>query len=148
MPVAYRIDHEARVVVTACHGVLADDEVFGHQEEVWSRSEVAGYDELVDMTAVTHIALPSIERVQDLATLSVRMDDKYSRSRFAIVAPTDIAFGLGRMFQALREMDRSSTKQVGVFRTMQEALNFLQLKHPLELPKIPATDRSIPAERA
>jgi hypothetical protein len=66
------------------------------------------------------------------------MDDKYSRSRFAIVAPTDIAFGLGRMFQAFREMDRSSTKQVGVFRTMEEALSFLQIEHPLELPKLSA----------
>ncbi|HET9886711.1 MAG TPA: hypothetical protein VFR10_04300 [bacterium] len=138
MPISYRIDHEAHVVVAAGHGVLTDADVFGYQQGVWHRDDVAGYDELVDMTRVTQIALPSIDRVQDLARLSVRMDDKYSRSRFAIVAPTDIAFGLGRMFQSLRELDRESTKQVGVFRTMQEALNFLQLDHPLELPEIPA----------
>jgi hypothetical protein len=42
------------------------------------------------------------------------------------------------MFQTFREMDRSSTKQVGVFRTMEEALSFLQIEHPLELPKLPA----------
>jgi hypothetical protein len=138
MPIAYRVDHEARVVIAAGHGVLTDAEVFDYQQEVWGRSDVTGYDELVDMTQVTQIALPSVDRVQDLAQLSVRMDDKYSRSRFAIVAPTDIAFGLGRMFQAFREMDRSSTKQVGVFRTMEEALSFLQIEHPLELPKLSA----------
>ena len=138
MGIAYRIDHKARVVVAAGYGVLTDEEVFGHQQDVWSRSEVAGYDELMDMTAVTKIAIPAIERVEDLARLSVQMDDKYSRSRFAIVAPTDIAYGLGRMFQTLREMDRSSTKQVGVFRTMQDALAFLQIDHPLEMPEIPA----------
>jgi hypothetical protein len=138
MPISYRIDHDARVVVAAGHGVLTDADVFGYQQDVWQRDDVAGYDELVDMTRVTQIALPSIDRVQDLARLSVRMDDKYSRSRFAIVAPTDIAFGLGRMFQSLRELDRESTKQVGVFRSMQEALNFLQIDHPLELPEIPA----------
>jgi len=138
MPITYRVDHEARVVVAAGYGVLTDADVFDYQQDVWQRSDVAGYDELVDMTQVTQIALPSVDRVQDLARLSVRMDDKYSRSRFAIVAPQDIAFGLGRMFQTLREMDRSSTKQVGVFRTMQEALSFLQADHPLELPEIPA----------
>jgi hypothetical protein len=138
MPIAYRVDHEARVVIAAGHGVLTDAEVFDYQQEVWGRSDITGYDELVDMTQVTQIALPSVDRVQDLAQLSVRMDDKYSRSRFAIVAPTDIAFGLGRMFQAFREMDRSSTKQVGVFRTMEEALSFLQIEHPLELPKLSA----------
>jgi hypothetical protein len=138
MPIVYRVDHEAHVVIAAGHGVLTDADVFGYQQEVWGRSDVAGYDELVDMTQVTQIALPSVDRVQDLAQLSIRMDDKYSRSRFAIIAPTDIAFGLGRMFQAFREMDRSSTKQVGVFRTMEEALSFLQIDHPLELPKLPA----------
>jgi hypothetical protein len=138
MPITYRVDHEARVVVAAGYGVLTHADVFDYQQEVWHRSDVAGYDELVDMTAVTNIAIPAIERVEDLARLSVQMDDKYSRSRFAIVAPTDIAYGLGRMFQTLREMDRSSTKQVGVFRTMQDALAFLQIDHPLELPEIPA----------
>jgi hypothetical protein len=35
-------------------------------------------------------------------------------------APNDIAFELGRMFAAHREMNTQSRKSVGVFRTLEE----------------------------
>jgi hypothetical protein len=66
------------------------------------------------------------------------MDDKNTKSRFAIVAPADVAFGLGRMYQAYRTLDRRSTKEVGVFRTMREALAFLRREDAtFEMPKLP-----------
>jgi hypothetical protein len=50
------------------------------------------------------------------------MDPKAPPSRFAIVAPRDFEFALGRMYGAHRELDSRSTKQVGVFRSREEAL--------------------------
>ena len=41
--------------------------------------------------------------------------------------PRDLIFGLGRMYQACREQSERGTKQVGVFRTMDEALRWLRL---------------------
>ena len=135
MPIAYRVDHDARVVVAAGHGVFSDSDVFTYQREVWSRKDVAGYNELIDMTRVERIALPSTERVRDLAQLAAGMDDISSSSRMAVVAPDDFAFALGRMFQAHRELDRRSTKKIGIFRTMAEALAFLEIHHPLATPE-------------
>ena len=137
MPIIYRVDHEARVVVAAGYGIFSDSDVFGYQREVWSRKDVEGYNELVDMARVEKIALPSADRVRDLAALAAAMDPPHVKSRMAVVAPANLAFGLGRMFQAHRELDRRSTKEVGIFRTMEEALGFLQLEHPLEMP-VPA----------
>jgi len=97
----------------------------GYQRDVWSRPEVAGYDELVDMTQVEHIALPSAGDVRELSKLSAGMDARSSASRFAIVAPNAFAFGLGRMYEAYRNMDDRSTKKVSVFRSLDEALAFL-----------------------
>jgi hypothetical protein len=51
MPLAHRIDHRLRLVLAWASGTLTDEEVFAYQKEVWSRPDVAGYDELVDMTA-------------------------------------------------------------------------------------------------
>ena len=136
MPLAYRLDHEARVIVTAGYGTLTDDEVFGYQRELGSLEEAIGYDELVDMTHVTHIALPSTARVGDLAAVAAGMDAVRRSSKFAIVAPDDLAFGLGRMFQTRRELERDSTTEVGVFRTMEEALAFLGIDRPLTLPTL------------
>jgi hypothetical protein len=135
MPIVYRVDHESRVVVAAGKGTLTDADVFSYQREVWSRADVAGYNELIDMTGVKQISLPSAERVRDLAELAAGMDNNASKSRLAIVASGDGAFGLGRMFQSYRELNPQSTKEVGVFRTMPGALAWLRIDHSLAMPE-------------
>jgi hypothetical protein len=128
MPIAYHVDHERKVVFAAGSGTFTDADVFGYQREVWSRPDVIGYRELIDMTAVERIEQPTPERIQQLAELSAEMDAVARSTRFAIVAPTTIAYGLGKMYQAMREMQDRSTKEVGVFRTRGEALAFLGLE--------------------
>ena len=128
MPIKYKIDHARRLVVTAGYGTFTDADVFGYQHEVWSRPDTIGYNELVDMTAVKHIALPSVGRIRQLATLGAEMDAPALKSKFAIIAPDDIAFGLGRIFANHRSLDDRSTKEVGVFRAAAEAFAFLGLQ--------------------
>jgi hypothetical protein len=136
MPIVYRIDHDHRLVLVRGHGSLTDDAVFGYQRSVWSRQDVAGYSELVDVTEVTEIKLPSVQRLRDLASLAASMDDQSSSSRLGIVAPDDEAFGLGRMFQAYRGLEKGPTKEVGVFRTLAEAFAFLGITDPPPLPDV------------
>jgi hypothetical protein len=137
MPFLYRIDTTIRVVVTAGHGMITDVDVFGYQREVWSRPDVGGYDELIDMTRVTSIEVSSSGRVRDLAALSADMDATVTGTRLAIVAPDDLAYGLGRMYQNYRELNPLTRREVGVFRTMEEALAFLQIEHAVSLPDLP-----------
>ena len=99
--------------------------MFGYQRQIFSDPAVAGYDELVDMTQVEEIQLPSHARARELAELSASMDHPAHETRFAIVAPQNVAFGIGRMYEMLREMQPGSGKKVGVFRTTEEALAFL-----------------------
>jgi hypothetical protein len=128
MPIDYVIDHEHRVVRTRVLGVMTDDDVFAYQSTVWSRPDVLGYDELVDMSEVRHIALPSITRIRDLANLSVQKDPPGRVSKFAIVAPGDIAYMMGRLYKAIRNATSGSTRKIGVFHTLPEALKFLGLE--------------------
>jgi len=137
MPMVYRIDSEARVVVAAGYGAITEEDVFGYQKEVWSRSDVAGFHELIDMTRVTDIVAPSAGRVRDLAALSAEMDATLAGTRAAIVAPDDLAFGMGRMYQNYRELNPLTVREVGVFRTMEEALVFLRMDRALALPDAP-----------
>ena len=125
MPIEYRIDHIKKLVLVKVRGTMTDEEVFGYQRDVWSGDDTAGYDELVDMSEVEHIALPSVDRVRQLASLSAGMDAPSSPSKLAIIAPQDVAFGLGRMYATYRQMDARSRKHVGVFRSRKEALAFL-----------------------
>jgi hypothetical protein len=127
MPIAYTIDHAQRLVTASGHGALTGDDIFGYQQEVWSRPEVAGYDELVDMTHVEQIDLRSVDHIKQLAELSASMDATATQSKLAIVAPGDYAFGLGRMYESYRRLEGRTTKRIGVFRSMAEARGFLEL---------------------
>jgi hypothetical protein len=137
MPITYRIDHEIRLVIARGYGTLTDDDIFGYQRDVSSREDARGYNALVDMTDVSEIKPPSAQRVQDLAAVAAQMDAVSPPSRFAIVAPGDLAFGLGRMFQVQRELQKGSTREVRVFRILSDALAFLKIDHAVSLPPLP-----------
>ena len=104
---------------------MTADDLFGYQRTVWSRPDVQGYDELVDMTAVTSIPAPSPDSVHALAALAASMDPPAVRSKFAIIAPDDLAYGLGRMYQTHRGLAGGPRKEVAVFRTVRDGLAWL-----------------------
>jgi hypothetical protein len=125
MPIVYDIDLARRLVTAKGHGKISEQDMFAYQQDVWSRPEVAGFNELIDMSAVEIGNPPPAEDLRQLAAFSAAMDPTEPKSKFAIVAPQLLAFGLGRMYEAYRAMDPRSTKEVGVFRTVAEALAFL-----------------------
>lgn len=134
MPLVYRIDRDAKVVVAAGYGTLTDADVFAYERETGARSDMIGYDELIDMSSVTGINMVMDDRVEELATEAAARDAVHGPAKLAIVAPGDIAFQLSRIFQICRRGEPGSTKNVGVFRAMDAALEFLHLDHPLALP--------------
>src|SRR5512136_1540987 len=125
MPIEFQCDHEKRLVLAKACGVLTEEEIFGYQREVWSREDVTGYDEVIDMSGVEKIESALSNRIKDLAALAASMDTRSTRTKFAIVAANDYAFGLGRMYEAHRAMNDRSTKEVAVFRTMEDALAWI-----------------------
>src|SRR5688572_7494924 len=104
MPIRYQIDDEHRIVLTTGHGLLTDQEVFEYKQSVWSHATVAGYDELLDMTEVERIAIPSAERLREPARLSAAMDVPIP-SRVAIVANDLVTTGIARMYEVFRRLD-------------------------------------------
>ncbi|HET7251318.1 MAG TPA: hypothetical protein VFI79_15810, partial [Gemmatimonadales bacterium] len=69
--------------------------------------------------------LPSGDNMRALAELSASMDIPTTHSKFAIIATTDEAFGLSRMYETYRHLEGKSTKQVRVFRSLTEAHAYL-----------------------
>jgi hypothetical protein len=133
MPIDYRVDHERRLVLAEGYGAVTADDIFAYQRETWSRTDVSGYDELVDMTAVVQIVEPTSDGMRRLAGLSAQTDPPSGGTRFAIVAPQDFAYGLGRMYEAYRALNPRSTKQIAVFRSREEAFRWLSRTGALDV---------------
>ena len=126
MPIEYRVDHQRQVVFAEAHGPLTSEDFFDYQADLGSHPELVAYNELVDMTDAVLSPTEPV-RLDDLAVLSARTDPPAYVSRLAIVAPGDLTFGMARRYQTYRELTPGSTKAVGVFRTRQEALQWLGL---------------------
>jgi hypothetical protein len=127
MPITYEILHDQRLVHAVATGTFTREDAFGYQREVWSRTDVRGYDQLVDMTAVERIDVPfpTGEAMQELVSLAATMDDPAVRSKFAIVATSPFAYGLARMYATYRALNPRSTREVAVFRSPGEARAWL-----------------------
>lgn len=125
MPLEYEIDHARKLVIATGRGIVTDTDFFDYQKTVWSRADVVGYDEMVDMTTVTKIDPVDPEKLRALAALSASMDDQQHTTKLAIVAREVLHFGLGRMYQAYRELSPQSKKQVSVFDKQETALQWL-----------------------
>jgi len=121
----YHIDHEQRLVIATPREVLTDADMFDYQREVWSRPDTRGYNELVDMTGVSQIEFASADRMTELAALSKSMDSPSASTKLAIVAADNLHFGLGRMYETYRHLEKKGNKEVSVFRTRREALQWL-----------------------
>jgi hypothetical protein len=129
LPLRIRVFPEQRLVLASGHGKVTDDDMFRYQHEFWmTRRDVAGFDEIVDMTLAEDFDIPTPERLQELAEVAAGVDPPTMSPRLAIVAPDHLAFALGRMYGLYREMHPLNTKQVEVFRTLAEALHFLGIE--------------------
>ncbi len=98
MPIEYLIDARQRIVQIICHGEVTAQEIFEHHKKI-------NADPLFDPD------FSALIDASDLAGFGVSWDllnrlkyaDPFSgKSRRAVVAPGNFAFGLGRMYQGLR----------------------------------------------
>ncbi len=142
MPITIEIDAGNRLILARITGVLTHEDILAYQHDVWSRPELAGFDELIDVSAVERIAFESSRRVGEIAELAVEMDSKDNPTRLAIVAPTPESYGMARMYQTYRETTPGGTKTVMVFHTVPEAWAWLGKK-----PSVPDPAVNSPQQR-
>lgn len=125
MPVAYHADSAKRRILAEASGAIGQQDLFAYQKVVGARPEWAGFDELFDVSRVDSLLDIRIDNLKALAELAASMDKPGQPTKFAIVAPQDLYFGLGRMYESLRESAPHSTRRIAAFRSRAEAERWL-----------------------
>lgn len=126
MAIEYCIDDERQLLLMKGLGTLTTEDIQAYQREVLSRSDLAGYSELLDLREVRNIVLTTIGKIQLFMQASKGMNSASGDTRLAIVASPDESFGLGRIYEIYRKLRGKSTEESGAFRSMEDALAFLQ----------------------
>jgi len=121
MPARYEIDTERRIILSFATGTLKDEELRAHQQAVLS-------DPAFDPTLYQLWDCRGVDQVE--VSNAVLRDLAGSRSfapgtKRAVVAATDLHYGLARMFQI---MHGDAPEDFQVFRSLEDATAWLGLE--------------------
>jgi len=120
MPLHFRIDEEAGLVITTAEGRVSAEDLVAHAREL-AKTPNRPLRELVDFSETVEITLPT-EAVSDAARFLRDEDQNAAGSRVAMVAKADAVFGMMRLFEAYRA---HSGVLIRVFRNRDDALRWL-----------------------
>ena len=114
MPVEVAVDRNHKLVITTYSGEVTDADVARQISEVQSHAPYdADYRAITDFTGVTQFNI-STDKIRSVADT----ESPLANAKRVMVAPTDVAYGTSRMFQALATETRPN---IVVVRTLTEA---------------------------
>ena len=117
MPITYQIDPAEEIVFTTSEGDVTLDDIAEHCRKLKAdKAFNPSFSELLDYRA-TSPAL-SLDEMRHVAS---SLDPYSGDARRAIVASSDLNYGVARMFEAVH-----AGITVAVFRSMDEALEWLR----------------------
>ncbi len=121
--ITFSIDGDARRRIATFVGVIGDHELFdAYSSLVNDPTYDPSLDDLIDLRTVTHMGVTGAGLHRLIAMYDQRESDGHC-TRAAIVAPTDVLYGVARMFQMLRGEDTPDV--IEVFRSIDDALRWL-----------------------
>jgi len=122
MPTFFNIDKDRRLVMSTATGVFNKEDALSHQQRLQAHPDFdPSYSQLADFTHVTKFDVTA-EDIRQLAFNSLFAPS----ARRALLVSGDFAFGLGRMYEMLRE--GAGESGVRVFRNLDEALDWVLAK--------------------
>ncbi len=119
MPISYHIDNELNIRTATYTGVVTDEVLLDACHRLLTdpsyRPDVNG---LADLSSVERLDV-SPHALEQCIQMYAPVDALGIRTRLAIVAPTDLSYGLSRMYEMLRGDE--GPEEVQVFRDAMQA---------------------------
>jgi hypothetical protein len=117
MPVTYQIDKASNIIRTKCIGLVTIEEVIDHFRVLAQDPDCPDYlDVLLDLSEATTI--PTKENLREVSRVISSVEGTVQFGICAIVACTDVLYGMLRMFEVFAEKGFRETR---VFRTTEGA---------------------------
>jgi hypothetical protein len=120
MPAEYRIDRDRKIVLSRGWGRVGTNDFRAHGEQLRVDPEFSpDFRQLWDFSEVTE-STADFDELARLAQVAIFAPT----TRRAVLAPADVTFGFGRMFQMLRESKGETG--IRVFRDRADAMRWLE----------------------
>ncbi len=121
MPITYQLDKIHRLIRTQCVGNVTFEEVIDHFQVLEQEPECPNrLHVILDLSQLT--SLPESDQLRLVSREIGRISERVQFEACAVVACTDVIFGMARMFEVFAEKHFLMTR---IFRALNEAENWL-----------------------
>ena len=132
MPAQHKIDNDVKLITTIWYGEANDteliDSLLKYHQEIKSNPDYSSYNEVVDFSKASGFKL-STNGIAKLVEIAASTDIEGVKTKLAIIVSAPFAYGLARMYEAYRSLKPSVSKEVRVFKTYDESLEWIIGKH-------------------
>ena len=129
MPATHHIDNESELIITVWEGEATDSEFImalkKYHKDIQSDPRYAGYNEIVNLTKATPMNL-TISGLLTIGRMATDAERRVHNKKMALIVGTDFAWSLANMYVFYRNMGDDKRKKIAVFRTEQEAYEWLK----------------------
>jgi hypothetical protein len=123
VPIEYHLDEEISAVVAEVEGIVGDDELLDYTRRIFNDAAARRVDhELFDITRAAKESKVTAEGIRKIAEFWTSEYANMAGGKLALVAPVELAFGLSRMYQGLRD---DGPDHIRVFRDREAARQWL-----------------------
>lgn len=125
MPITSKIDKARNLTIYTLTGEVAIDEIHGALKSFWEANKLT-LNILWDArnAIVTNLRSSEIKNITTFISQYSNRFEERKDGKAAIVAPTDLQYGLSRILKNSYEIENFPTK-LHSFRTMEEAIQWL-----------------------
>ena len=123
------VDTQQKLIISRWQDAVDETALRSYVDEAWTDPSRRGFNELIDFSLVSDVDAP-FEALQAVAEYSRQFDNPEKSARTAVVAPSDLIFGLSRMFAGLRSADEDDRRLFAVFGSDKEASHWLSEAPP------------------
>jgi len=123
MPFSLRLEPETGIVIATCSGDLGLNDAKAGAAAFWEDPEFRGRPIVWDFRSA-HLDVTASD-VREIARFILERQPPTPPSKVAFVTTSDADFGLGRMFEMVRE---HPSTQVRVFRDYDEAVSWARMR--------------------
>ena len=122
MPLKYKIFSDLKIVYVRGTGKVTADEIMTTGSKIFANSEwINGFNILLDYREISELGVKT-EDIENIVDQDKRNEYLFDKSKCAIVADSDLVFGLSRMWEAYSEDTKIKAM---VFRNIEDSLRWL-----------------------
>lgn len=128
MPANYTIDNTNQLVNTVWEGEANDIELIEamktYRKAVQSNPDYLNYNEIVNLNKITKFNLTA-EGISTIAEIASTAEKSENYKKLALIANSELAYGLARMYETYRSLPNESNKNIRVFKNENDALEWI-----------------------